>query len=174
MNAAATLQELSISIYEVPLSDVRNEADYPNLSNPLHLAVLLIDCDTEIDMNGMLGFIENSTGQHLNRTAEALKLVGAPKSASLLESVRSCMDRHGVTWQRLRNDFEGTAEYEITSFRELHGEGLDAFTEELDRLVGNFSLFNTLYSPENAYAALCSYLDGRVEELQSEIDRRKQ
>jgi hypothetical protein len=143
------------------------------LGNLLHLAVLLIDCDTEIDMNGMLGFIENSTGQHLDRTAEALTLIGAPKSASLFQSVRSCMDQHGVTWQRLRNDFAGTAEYEISSFRELHGENLNGFAKELDALVGHFSLFNTLYSPEDSYAALCSYLDGRAQELQSEIERRR-
>ena len=174
MNADAILQELSISIYEAPLSDVRKEADYPYLGNPLHIAVFLIDCDTEIDMNGMLRFIENSAGQHLDQTAEALKLIGAPKSASLLQSVRSCMERHGVTWQRLRSDFAGTAEYEISSFRELHGEDLDGFAREVDTLAGHFSLFNTLYSTEDSYAALCSYLDGRAEELRSEIERRRQ
>lgn len=172
MNADSIIQELSTEIYEYPLSKVRDEISYPDLTNPLHLIILLIDCDTEIDMNGMLGFLENPTGRHLGRTAAALKLIGAPKSAALLESIESCMTRHAVTWDRLRGDFAGTVEYQITSFRELHGGALDAFAGEVGSLAGHFSLFNTRYSLENSYAALCGYLDGRVRELRCEIEKR--
>jgi hypothetical protein len=172
MNADSIIQELGTEIFEPPLSKVRDEVGYPDLANPLHLLILLIDCDTEIDMNGMLGFLENSTGRHLGRTAEALKLIGAPKSAALLESIESCMTRHAVTWENLRGDFAGAVEYQVTSFRELHGEALDAFVSEVGSLVGHFSLFNTHYSLEDSYGALCNYLDGRVEELRREISKR--
>jgi hypothetical protein len=172
MDADGIIQELGTKIYEAPLSGVRSEENYPDLTNPLHLATLLIDCDTEVDMNGMLGFLENSTGRHLSRTAEALRLIGAPRSAALLESIQSCMTKHGVTWEGLRGDFAGGAEYQVTSFRELHGEALDAFASEVGGLAGRFSLFNRHYALEDSYGALCRYLDNRMLELRGEIDKR--
>jgi hypothetical protein len=173
MNADSLIQELAVQIYQAPLVSIRDEADYPNLNIPLHLVVLLIDCDTEIEMNGILGFLENMTGRYLPQTTEALRLIGAPKCAAIFDSVHASMTRYGVTWERLRGDFEGSTEFQITSFRRLHGEALDSFTAEVGKLVQGFSLFNTLYSPEDAYAALCHYLETRLVELRQEIDKRK-
>lgn len=173
MNADALIQELAVQIYEAPLSDVRDETEYPNLCNPLHLVVLLIDCDTEIVMNGILGFLENMTGRHFPKTTEALKMIGAPKCSAVFQSIQDCMTRHSVSWERLRGDFEGTEEFQITSFREMHGECLESFVAEIDELTQSFSLFNAHYSPEDAYGALCVYLDGRLGDLRQEIDKRK-
>jgi hypothetical protein len=172
MNADEILQELSIRIYEPPLSNVRTEVDYPNLNNPLHLSILLIDCDTEINMNGMTGFLENSTGQHLAETIQALHLIGASKSGALLDAVQACMAKHGVTWERLRGDFSGAKPYQITSFRELHCEQLRVFAEEVHNMTAHFSLFNTRRSQEDVYGAFCSYTEARLVELQGEIDKR--
>jgi hypothetical protein len=173
MNADMLIQELAVQIYRPPLASVRDEANYPNLSNPLHLAVLLIDCDTEIEMNGILGFLENMTGRYLPQTTEALRLIGAPKCAVILNSVHASMTKHGVSSERLRGDFEGTTEFQITSFSEMHGDRLDLFTTEVDKLTNGLSIFNTRYSPEDAYGAFCSYLDGRFDELCREVDERK-
>ena len=151
MNAEEIIQDLAIKIYEKPLSQVREECNFPNLDSPLHLAMLLLDCDTEISMNGMLGFLENLTGRHLAPTIEALERIGAPKSAELLRAVQSCMKKHGVTWAKLRGDFEGTVEYQITSFRQLHGESLDAFSKDIYQIVGKFELFNSYSALEDTF-----------------------
>jgi Domain of unknown function (DUF4375) len=173
MNADGLIQELCREIYQRPLSKVRDEVDYPNLTNPLHLVILLIDCDTEIDMNGMLGFLENPTGRHLKQTIQALQLIGASKSAALFEAVQDCMTKNRITWERLSSDLEGSAEYEISSFRQRHGEAIAAFTSEISRLTRQFSLFNRHRSREDAYAALCGYMDSRVNELRRETAKRK-
>jgi len=173
VNADSLVQELAVRVYQQPLLGVRSETDYPSLSNPLHLAVLLIDCDTEIEMNGMLGFLENMTGRHLPETIEALHLIGAPKCAALFCSIQACMTKFGVSWQRLRADFEGTTEFEITSFRKMHGDRLDSFATEVGELASGFSLFSARSSPEDAYSALCTYLDSRLDELRQEINNRR-
>ena len=172
MNAEALIQDLAIKIYEKPLSQIRDEPEFPNLNNPLHVVVLLVDCDTEISMNGMLGFLENFTGRHLGKTIEALEKIGAPKSAELFRSVQICMERHGVTWAKLRGDFAGTVEYQITSFRQLHGESLDTFSEELCQIVGKFELFNSHSALEDAFGGLCKFVQARVESFQQEIQKR--
>jgi len=116
MNADDLIQELGGLIYQEPLSRIRYEKDYPNLANPLHITVLLMDCDIEIDMNGMLGFIENETGRHLHKTIDALELIGATKCSAVFRSVENCMAKHQITWERLQRDYEGVKEFQITSF----------------------------------------------------------
>lgn len=138
MDADKIIQELGIEIYQPPLSLIREEAEFPDLDNPLHLIVLLVDCDTEISMNGMLGFLENLSGQHLGKTIEALDTIGAAKSADLFRSVERCMTKHGVTWAKLRGDFEGSTEYQITSFRELHGDPSTVSQRRFVRLKAAF------------------------------------
>ena len=172
MTANDVIHQVGGKIYDHPLSMVRSESDFPDLANPLHLIVLLIDCDTEIMMNGMLGFLENMTGRHLVPTIEALRQIGVPKVASQLQAVHDCMTRYGVTWQLLRGDLEGGAEYEITTFRKLHGPQLDAFASEVSTLAHGFSLFRP-HSDEAPYDALCAYLESRLIELRREIDRRE-
>lgn len=173
MDADKIIQELAIEIYQKPLSLIRDEPEFPDLDNPLHLVVLLVDCDTEISMNGLLGFLENLTGQHLGKTIEALGVIGATRSAELFRSVELSMTKHGVTWARLRGDFEGLTECQITSFCELHGASLDSFSREICQLEAGFSLFNSHSSLEDAYGALCGYTQARVERLQNEIQKRK-
>ena len=173
MTADSLVQELALQIYEPPLSGVRTETDYPNLKNPLHLIVLLIDCNTEIEINGILGFLENMTGRYLPEINEALQLIGAAKCAAIISSIQTCMAKYGVSWEGLRGDFDDTAEFQITSFSKMHGDQLSPFTTEIDELTHQFSLFDTHYSPEDAYRALCSYLDGRLDELRQEIDMRR-
>jgi len=174
MNAEDVIEGLAVKIYEQPLSQVRDEPEFPNLDNPLHVVVLLVDCDTEIAMNGMLGFLENLTGRHLGKTIEALERIDAPKTADLFRAVQSCMKAHGVTWAGLRGDFEGSAEFQITSFRKLHGKSLDAFTEEVSQITGRFGLFNRHISLEDAFSMLCRYSQDRIELLQKEMERRKE
>jgi hypothetical protein len=120
-------------------------------------------------MNGLFGFLENSTGQHIQKTIEALSEIGAPESAAILDSVKKCMDKHNVIWMRLRGDFEDIAEHEISSSRKIHGYVLDSFYDEVTELAGDFSVFN---SSKDTYSALVDYLEGRAGQLQNEINKR--
>jgi hypothetical protein len=174
MNADSLVQDLSVRIYEAPLSSVRKETDYPSLDNPLHLTVLFVDCNTEIEINGVLGFLENSTGRYLPELIEALDMIGAPKCAATFRSIQTCMTKHGVSWEQLRGDFDDTEEFQIASFRDLHGKQLDLFTTEVNKIAeGCISLFDSPDSPEDVYRALCDYLDDRLAELQQEINKHE-
>jgi hypothetical protein len=171
MTADEIIQDLGTKIYSAPLSGVRAEPNYPDIENPLHLIVLLVDCDTEVLMQGMLGFLENSTGAHLGATIQALQRIGAQKVAHHLKQVEQCMQKHGVTWERLRGDFEGTTEHQITSFHELHGEQLSAFADDVAEISAGFELFNH-DSGEAVYDLLCAHLEPQTTKLCNEIGRR--
>ncbi|WP_025675526.1 DMP19 family protein [Paenibacillus polymyxa] len=87
-------------IYEVPES--------------VRTIILLIDFDTELTMNGILGFLENSTGKYLNETISALKLIKAEKDLSILEEIKELIE--GI-------NFNGQIKiepYQVTTFEERH------------------------------------------------------
>lgn len=172
MNVDHVIQDISVIIYEEPLAKVRDEFDYPNLINPLHLAILLIDCDTEIDMNGVLGFLENLNGRYLTNVTDVLKKIGAQKSAAVFDSIQVCMRKHNITWEQLRGDFDGANQYEITSFQKLHGSSLDSFANEISEISSGFSLFNSNNSPEDVYSFFVQYLEGIADQFEKEIEKR--
>ena len=60
MSVAEILEGLSVQIYEPPLSNLRD--DLRSVPEVLRIPILIIDLDTEVAMQGMLGFLENSTG----------------------------------------------------------------------------------------------------------------
>jgi hypothetical protein len=72
---------------------------------------------------------------------------------------------------RLRQGFEGAHEFQITSFLEIHGDEMQDFAEEVDAVT--FEPFNRLDSPEDAYGALCIYLDAQLSELIGQIKLRR-
>ena len=169
MNADTMLQDIAATIYELPLSAVRERQDYPTLSCPLDIAILLIDCDTEIAVNGILGFLENRTGAHLEATIRALLAIGASRDAARLAAIQEIMRKHEVTWEKLRADFEGTREFQISSFSKLHGQ------ESFATAVCEADPVSIFQGPkeEDVYQLLCDYLDARLDHLNAEIKTRR-
>jgi hypothetical protein len=55
------LSEFSIKIYEPPLSHVRSSGHIANVSDVVCTAMLVVDFETEVSMNGIANFIGNST-----------------------------------------------------------------------------------------------------------------
>ena len=153
--------------YEEPILAVREHPSWPNLSNPLHVALLLIDFDTELNMNGILGFLENSTGAYLNQTVDACRLVGAEKTATTLSEIRDAMQRHSVSHHELRADFDGTAEFQITSFSKLH-PGREDFADAVDQIANSLYLYDQ--SRESPFSLLRAYLEKHSDELLSQLD----
>ncbi|MFT9367350.1 DMP19 family protein [Paenibacillus polymyxa] len=87
-------------IYEVPES--------------VRTIILLIDFDTELTMNGILGFLENSTGKYLNETISALKLIKAEKDLSILEEIKELIE--DINFNRQIK----IEPYQVTTFEERH------------------------------------------------------
>ncbi len=159
------LQELALAIWASPLAQVRKRSDYPCLDQPLHVAILLIDGDTETQMQGLLGFLENSTGRYLHATVDALERVGATAAMTTLRSVEACMARHEVTWERLQADLTGSAEYQVDTFGRRHRD-LREFTTEVAEVAGRFSMFE---GPDGAHLPLVRWLATRLHHLDREV-----
>jgi len=169
MTGRQMLDDLAVRIYEEPLLHIRNAPEWPSLTNPLHLTALLVDFDTEVAINGILGFLENSSGAHLDKTIDAFIALGAHDTAEVLQRIREVLRKHGVSHQKLRSDFKNTSQYEITSFSKLHGASLNEFAQEVCAIAD--LLYSDRTSQGSPFLRLEVYLEEHASEIQSELSR---
>ncbi|MGG4345133.1 hypothetical protein ABEW68_26215 [Paenibacillus lautus] len=58
--------------------------------------VLLIDLDTELSMNGILGFLENPSGEYIDETIEALERIRADKDFNIMKNIKNLLSSNGI------------------------------------------------------------------------------
>lgn len=158
--------------YEPPLSLARRTGDWPNLENPLHIAILLVDFDTELCMNGILGFLENSIGAHLDRTVAAFSILGDEITAAVLQDIQRVMKKHEVTHQLLRAPHKKTVEYQITSFSQLHGPSLDEFADEATHVARRLYIYDQ--SQQSPFHLLEQYAEKHSARILSEVQKLRE
>jgi len=111
----------------------------------------IIDFDTELTMNGILGFLENSSGRYLSETVAALQLIGSTKDAALLKEIEKQVEKINVETKIELNP------YQVTSFEDRHSlneEALKKIEELADRLYLNSD-------DRNVFEYLVAYLSDR-------------
>jgi len=156
------VQALSISLYEPPLNRLRETlASRPEVFRVL---TLVLDFDTEVSMSGILGFLENSTGQWLSETIEAFDLISANDTAGILRRVHQAMNRHGITPATLRSEVNSGTLYDVVSFGELHGAKSQDMSREVMQIAGDLYVGNP-GSQEEPWRLLYEYVEPRRQQL---------
>ena len=169
MTGEEILNDVGIRGYERPLSDIRNLPTWPSLTSPLQVTLLVIDFDTEVSMNGILGFLENSTGAYLNQTIDVFIMLGAIQTAEVLQRIHTTMIKHAITHERLRAPYQQASEYQITNFSELHGPSIDEFAAEVCGFGKELYVYDrTQPSP---FPLLEAYVEKHATEILFEIGR---
>jgi hypothetical protein len=165
MSADEICNSLAGQIYEPPLSKLCE--DLRSVPEVLRIPILLINFDTAVLMNGILGFLENSTGFYLADTIAAMEAIGAHGTAATLRTIQRIMAEHGVTHERLRADFARLQEGQITSFAETHGEELSQMADLVDQESNKLYIYDLTYDREgeDVFGLLSAYIEQRRDEL---------
>jgi len=166
MSVQEIVEHLAIKVFEPPLSTLLD--DLRPVPDVLRFPILIIALDTEVAMNGMLGFLENSTGLYLVDTIDALEAISAHKTADTLRTIQRIMSDHGATVERLRTDLNNAQLYQITNFRELHGEELMPMAEQIEREARKLNIYDPT---EPVFDLLETYLEARRDELVAALER---
>lgn len=156
------IQALSISLYEPPLN--RLHETLSSQPEVVRVLTLVLDFDTEVSMNGILGFLENSTGQWLGETIEAFDLIEANGTASVLRRIYEAMNRHGITSSALRAEVNTATPYTVMSFSELHGAKSEDISREVTQIARELYVGNPAAS-EDPWSLLCEYVTLRRQYL---------
>jgi hypothetical protein len=149
-------------MYEPPLSSLRQRMS--DLPDPLRVLFLVSDFDTEVLVNGIVGFLENLTGAHLLATIEAFDAIGARSTAATLRDVETTMRQYGVTHQMLRHPMSSVEEFSIVPSSTLHGQNATRMFEAIEKRTQDLYCYQT-ESPEAIFELLCQYLEPRLQEL---------
>ena len=134
MDASDLLDDLSVRIYEPPLSNIRDDGRISDTSNPLSVIMLLIDYETECSMSGITGYLGNSSGQRLPETIEALCRIGCAEHADVLSNIGTAAATGGMTHSEIQNDRAQLEPFSVTSFAELHGDKWDEVSDTIHTL----------------------------------------
>lgn len=132
MSPDQLLAELSIKMYQPPLSEVRGGATIPDLSDPLVVAMLILDLETEVSLGGIRSFLGNSSGRFAAQTAGALEVIGCSRHAELLRRVLDIAAEAGMTHEAIQQERSDLAPFTITTFSQLHGDKWDLAIDQIE------------------------------------------
>jgi len=165
MSTDEILDSLAVQIYKPPLSKLRE--DLRSVPAVFRIPVLIIDFDTEVCMNSILGFLENSTGFYLADTIAAMEAIGARGTAATLRTIQQVMAEHRVTHERLRGDLARMQEWQISTFAECHGEELSQMADLVGRESKKLYIYDRMHDREgeDVFVLLSAYIEQRRDEL---------
>lgn len=119
---ADLVSEIGMAMWDEDFWGFRDDGQIEDLSNPLSVVMLVIAFRTEVEMNGIVDFLGNSTGVYAVETVGALRKIGCDEEATCLEEIIRIASESGMSYDEIQNDLEDVPEYTVTSFRELHGD----------------------------------------------------
>ncbi|PFM82699.1 DUF4375 domain-containing protein [Bacillus sp. AFS077874] len=128
--------------------------------------ILIVNLDTELNMQGILGFLENSTGLFLDDTIETLQRIQAKEDYEILKAIKSILQQNNVSTQDLRNNVDNQTEYSITTFSETHSSKYDDMVSEISEVADNLYLYD---GDRNLFDNLIKYVDTNKSNLVGEL-----
>jgi hypothetical protein len=134
MNADQLLDEFAVKIYKPPLSDLRHTGEIGDLFNPICVAMLIIDFETEVSMNGINNFIGNTSGRFAHQTVDALNAIGCTTQAAQLKQILEIAAAVGMTHTAIQSDRSDLQPYAVTSFAQLHGDKWNVAIDQIRQI----------------------------------------
>jgi hypothetical protein len=170
MSADEIVDNLPLHIYEPPFLQLRD--DLRSLPEVLRIPILLIDFDTEVCMNSILGFLENPTGRYFADTIAALERIAAHDTAAILRAIQKIVADHGVTHERLRADHAHMQEWQITTFRQRHGEEVSQMARPIDEESKKLYIYDNPHNREreSVFDLLSAYIEQQKDELVAALE----
>lgn len=128
-------------------NDGCNREQYLNWTDFIQVAYFIIAFDTELTMEGIFTFLENSIGHYAHQIIQAFRTIGDDNDADILEEICTLCPP-----DIMRGEFEENShqEYEITCFDEYHElkeEIVERIEELSEKLYPNtdFNIWELLY-----------------------------
>ena len=85
MSGEELVGSIAMDMYRAEFATIRSV--FQSCPVVLRDILLIIDLDTELSMNGLTGYLENASGQHLREVTDALIRSGNETDAMILQKV---------------------------------------------------------------------------------------
>ncbi len=123
----------------------------------IQTASFLIAFDTELTMEGIFTFLENSIGHYVPNIIQAFRAIGDNADADTLEEICRLAPPDRMRGKLLNGDYQ---EYDLTTFHDNH-----ELNEETEAKITELSKQLYLHSGVDIWTLLFTYLDEQIEQL---------
>lgn len=150
------VEEIASNLYEGENYLIFQEEYFYKIPELIRDIILLINFDTELAMEGILGFLENSNGAFLNDTVETLKKIQAEQDYNILNKIRRILVENNISTSHLRANINNQELYTLQDFRETHGSTYDVLAERISEIAEKFYITT---NDRNIFDNLIMYVD---------------
>ncbi|MBM7568151.1 DMP19 family protein [Paenibacillus sacheonensis] len=137
-NPEAILAHIAMNIYESDYKKLREKESFGLLPVLLQDIILLINFDIELQMNGIIGFLENSSGEFFEETIQALYRIHASEDFKIMSGIKDLLLLNHIDLRKIREDMNSLYLYQVSTSSDLHGrnmnELLDVIATQADGL----------------------------------------
>ncbi len=144
-------EKLSREMWESERSEWLDCADF------IQTALFLIDFDTELTMEGIFSFLENSIGHYAPNIIKAFRDIGDDKDADILSEICRLALPDVIRGDFLSGDYN---EYDISVFDDIHELSREV-SKKIEILENQLYLNNGF----DMWQMLYNHLDMRISEL---------
>lgn len=138
-----------VALHQYDEGDRRRDPDLPRW---LREVLVVCDLDTQLQMDGLLGWLENRAAQDLDLVVEALVAIGMPADAGLLRDAAGLLDPGQLAEQN-----ERLPVHTVSTFAERHGP---VSPQDQDAIAGiQNGLFVHAPDGPDVYALLVAHAD---------------
>lgn len=169
LSAEDIVGQICMGLYEEENYHIRDNEIFLRLPTILKDIILIIDFDAELSMNGILDFLENSTGLFLDDTILALERIKAHEDYLVLNKIKDILKKYGVCPYDLRCSVNKSNLYEISSFSTTHDNKYNEMAEEISREAKKLYLYS---ESVNIFDYLIEYVQQNKELLHESLLER--
>ncbi|WP_426451963.1 DMP19 family protein [Paenibacillus sp. S-38] len=163
----AIIDHIGMNIYKSNYTKLRDKEIFIQLPVVLQDIILILDFDIELQMNGIIGFLENSTGTYFEETIQALFRISATKDFEIMKDIKSLLISNGINTLRLRENLIHLSQYQVTNSRNIHGKELSELLSEVASLADHLYLYR---DNDNIFDHLFSYFEKNKAKLNEYIN----
>lgn len=168
LTAEAIVEHIAMNIYESTHVQHRDKDIFFQLPVVLQDTILILDFDTELQMSGIIGFLENSTGTYFEETIEALFRIRAMKDFKIMDNIKGLLKSRGISSMRLRENVNQLSLHQVTNTANTHGNALSETVSEIAAHAESLYLYR---DDDNIFDHLFKYLEDNKANLNEYIQK---
>ncbi|ODG93190.1 MULTISPECIES: DUF4375 domain-containing protein [Bacillaceae] len=162
------VEEIASNLYEGENYLIFQEEYFYKIPEQIRDVILLINFDTELAMEGILGFLENSSGVYLNDTIETLEKIKAEQDHNILNNIKHILDENNISTSQLRANTKDQELYSIQGFSETHGSAYDDMADRICEIAEKLYISS---EDRNIFDYLILYVDKNKSLLITELNK---
>ncbi|RSD28457.1 DMP19 family protein [Mesobacillus subterraneus] len=157
---------IAINLYNKENVNITDTDTFYKLPEIIRDIILIINFDTEVSMQGILGYLENTTGLYFKDTIHTFEKVQAVEDYQILANIEAVLEKYRITTSALRKNVNNQALHQITDFAKLHGHEYLKLAEEISVLADNLYVYHT---ERNVFDFLNGYISRKRDSFIDEL-----